>query len=754
MEARTMLSGTTPVSSQASSASELETRVEAKPKWIVLIYLAGDVSRLGDAVDRDLSEVLRAGGSAGLSVYVQHDGPAGARRFVVPRRAGGTSLTTELGSLDSGASHALGDFLRWGLAHANGARVALVVRGDGVRDLYEQAESDASSGLFTVCRDDRAGSALDAVTFGSVLRAALEEQGRERLELLAIDTCYTQFLELAYELEGRVDVVMASQALTPGEGWDYTTLLGRWSDAIAAAPEGALDAASMARVLVPALVEAHEKSASTQPYTVSALDLRQLDDVARAFDTLCMSVMQALGAGLIWEGRRLLMDTMDRLARTKKLWAYDCGSLFTLFSATMDAMADEAVQGWLGVTLTRSAPRSLELFRSLLVPRLEALRASSVDPRRVERWIEALAASDSRAAGARMLKEIGDGIVARLALLEPEQDPSRWTATKELARARDATLAEAVVPCVQALEEERRLELERAEENAQIARRLAEQSWQAARMVLGSEVALYDRAENKERYTTRSGLVLAVATAGAARQGWPRWSGVSLYRPPKLDQLMKSAYQAFTFHQRVHWAALLGAANLIESHPRALWRLVSSLLSTGGAGTRRDVLNRLTGRDSVVWGLRNQFRVMAPAPTLTVSLESQVHAQPSSEERAELGLAPSEHYLLRLESASGGAVVSEQRSRVQPRVLKRALHELEELLAAPVVTAQSFQRLRSVGSLLGEDIFQVLGRTLEEERVSALAETGSGSVHLSLQLPRELMGYPWELMHQRGEWLS
>ncbi len=84
---------------------------------------------------------------------------------------------------------------------------------------------------------------------------------------------------------------------------------------------------------------------------------------------------------------------------------------------------------------------------------------------------------------------------------------------------------------------------------------------------------------------------------------------------------MNAAYTRFAFHRRVHWAALLGAANLIEKHPRALWRLVSSLLATGSAGTRRDVLRRLSGADSVVWGLRDQFQVMAPAPTLTLSLE-------------------------------------------------------------------------------------------------------------------------------------
>src|SRR4029077_9617762 len=131
----------------------------------------------------------------------------------------------------------------------------------------------------------------------------------------------------------------------------------------------------------------------------------------------------------------------------------------------------------------------------------------------------------------------------------------------------------------------------------------------------------------------------------------------------QLDDLMNAAYTRFAFHRRVHWAALLGATNLIDGHPRALWRLVSSLLATGAAGTRRDVLRRLTGPDSVVWGLRDQFQVMAPAPTLTMSLERRTKTVPAIDRVPERKV---ETYQLRLESVTRGAVITEQDSRVQP----------------------------------------------------------------------------------------
>ena len=223
-----------------------------------------------------------------------------------------------------------------------------------------------------------------------------------------------------------------------------------------------------------------------------------------------------------------------------------------------------------------------------------------------------------------------------------------------------------------------------------------------------------------------------------------------MYRPSKLDDLMNASYQRFAFHRRVHWAALLGAANLIEDHPRALWRLISSLLATGSAGTRRDVLRRLTGNDSVVWGLREQFQVMAPAPTVTLSLERR--DDPLSDSATAGG--KSERYLLRLESSHRGAVVTEQDSRVQRDVMDRALNGLNLLLQQDVITTRSLADLRAIGGLLGEDIFQTLGRVLEDERTSVQEESPDATPHLQLQIPLELMKYPWELLHRRGEWLG
>lgn len=773
----------------------MATSSRPKSDWAVFIYLAGDLAddpvhglkSLATSLQDDLKEILRAGASREVRIAVQHDHPeTGAARYLLPNHPlRKLEPTVFLGKVDSGDSEVLADFLRWGLSECPAKRTALVLDGFSALD-PGAADREGKRRVFTICRDDSAGGYLDVIELGTVIRQVLREYGREQLELLAIDSCQTQFLELAYELEGRVEVLLAPQNWVPEWGWDYAKVLDTWKEAARQDPEQ-LHTISLASQLVPVIIEAYRtgknadqdrSSTPVGPYVVSALDLCHLDDVARAFDTLCIGMLQVLGEGLIWKARELVLKLLNqdgnqqrRRKATRKqeqsvdaTQAYDCGSLFALLAASLEAMADESTQGWLGVTLERGSGVAFDRFRTVAVESLERLEQGirgEKDLSRLGKWIRVLRSSKPVEGGRRMLKQLENGRRDRVRLLQPGHfDSESWSLESQRAHGFDIRLDEALKTALRLLPEDRQVEYERQRDAAASARRLAQQAKLSAEMLFGKEWAelLKDPSPNTEKGPQ---MVVATASTDPVSAGWPRWSGVSLYRPPQLDALMNAAYQGFRFHQRIHWAALLGATNLIESHPRALWRLVSSLLATGSAGTRRDLLQRLTGPDSVIWGLRDQFQVMAPAPTLTLSLE-QRRLTRSKVARKKVGAGATEekqpskreNYLLRLESASSGAVINEQLSRVQPKVMDRALRELDTLLAAPSSTVDSLRRLRAIGGLLGDDIFQTLGKILEDERRRALEESAHLTPHLQLQIPRKLMGYPWELMHHNGEWLS
>jgi CHAT domain-containing protein len=692
-----------------------------------------------------------------------------------------------LGRLDSSAPDTLIDFLRWGLSVCPAERIAVVLRSPMVLTPADAERYPDRLSVFSLAHDEASNGHLDVSDMAAAVRHALAEAGRARLDLLAIDSCQVQFLELAYELEHVVHVVIAPQSVVPMAGWHYGKVLAKWkAKAVGATP---ISTREMAKALLDDIAGSYARGPAE--CSVSALDLRRLDGVARAFDNLCIGTLQLLGEGLIWRTRELMVERL----RESSGPVYDCGSFFALWKEALEAMADDAHLDWLGTTLTRTLGTSLDPFceaaaRYLdevvrdtrvgsLVEAATARRASAgvisaaseitaldrfrqatatrldhaIDLMRAENneqasrdavrtrlkgFVKALRLTARARAGARMVHAVEvdvDSRVKNLGRDGPERSASR--------RARsvmcDALLQFAVLQAFPLLPVERQFDLERMVDSTDGARRIAQQSEEASLALLGDP--------NGEL----SGMVIAQRSHPARALQWPRWTGVSIYRPTRLDDLMNASYARFAFHRRVHWAALLGAANLIGDHPRALWRLVSSLLATGTAATRRDVLRRLTGPDSVVWGLRDQFQVMTPAPTLTVSLERR-----GSATRADSDAPPQmrENYLLRLESVNRGAVVTEQESRVQPRVMDRALDELNALLRERAVTRGSLKKLRSIGGLLGEDIFQSLGRTLEEERLEIIADQPGITPHLQLQIPAELMKYPWELLHQNGEWLG
>ncbi len=249
------------------------------------------------------------------------------------------------------------------------------------------------------------------------------------------------------------------------------------------------------------------------------------------------------------------------------------------------------------------------------------------------------------------------------------------------------------------------------------------------------------RAENLTDLAKHTLALLSPAPAGlilTAPKSKVFASGISIHLPPNLDCLSQSQYLNLAFSRHIHWTALLSTINLIARHPRALWRLSSSLMTTAGAGARADLLRRLIGPDSVMVGYRTQFSALASHAKLSLTLEP----------RAAAVDMPVQSYRLRLESPETGATILEQNSRVNPQSINAALDELKNLLSDGWVSVNQLRYLESLGRTLGEDIIQNLADNLNSEyqRLNWLNQ-GNSVPHLQLQLPRKLMQYPWELLH-------
>lgn len=241
-----------------------------------------------------------------------------------------------------------------------------------------------------------------------------------------------------------------------------------------------------------------------------------------------------------------------------------------------------------------------------------------------------------------------------------------------------------------------------------------------------------------------------------------RRSGLSILLPPtrsaaeietrtgKLFCLSNPSYTNLIFSKRVHWSALIGAIQMIRERPYALWRVISSMLADASSAARDAALGRLISKQSVIQDMQDQFQSLGEAESLTLSIEPIDSGDRARTDDCDSDL---ERFLVRLEPSLGGAVIYQQESRVYRSTLDATLHDLHALLQHSQPMETLVASVRALGATLGEDVIQDLVKAIEAER-GAIVSARSETPHLTLQLPRELMRYPWELMFDRQSTLG
>ncbi|MBM4044919.1 MAG: hypothetical protein FJ279_07385, partial [Planctomycetes bacterium] len=196
------------------------TAAGARGNWTVLVYVDGDNNLEGAAID-DLNEMEAVALPEGVSVAVLLDRIPGedssngnwtdTRQGLVIHDANPFNISsslTSLGEQNMGDPATLESFIRWGVAAYPADNYALVVW-------------DHGGGLDGVAWDDTDGA--DNLTIPE-LTAAVTNAGTH-FGVIGFDVCLAGLFTQAYDLRSLTDVVVASEQLEPGDGWDYTGFL-------------------------------------------------------------------------------------------------------------------------------------------------------------------------------------------------------------------------------------------------------------------------------------------------------------------------------------------------------------------------------------------------------------------------------------------------------------------------------------------------------------------------------------------------
>lgn len=262
----------------------------ANRAWTVLVYIDGDNNLEGAGVD-DVNEMEAVNLPDNVTVGVLLDRMPGydssngnwtdTRRGVITHDSNTATMSTDfssLGELNMGDPQTLYDFVAWGVQNYPAQNYALVLW-------------DHGGGLSGVCWDDTDGH--DNLSLREV-RETVESTTSDlgiHFSLIGFDVCLQHVFEQAYDLRNYTDVMVASQQLEPGDGWDYTAWLGE----LARDPH--MDAEELGSAIVTSYANFYGNLRQT---TLSATRASGIDTLGTRLDELADAIL-ANATSADWE---------------------------------------------------------------------------------------------------------------------------------------------------------------------------------------------------------------------------------------------------------------------------------------------------------------------------------------------------------------------------------------------------------------------------------------------------------------------
>ncbi len=292
-------------------ASFAQTPAFAAPSadWTVLVYMNGN-NNLADFIPTNYDQMRKVGSSANLNIVIQY---ATAHKDQTDKYVSeGTwrvRVTTDklkprpqyadesLGSIDMGKPQTLTDFLKWGIAHYPASHYFLIIwnHGQGYRaeariagrPMPKRPGLPSAAPFRSVSFDDVYNSKLYVRQIEDALKGVeSQDLHGHPIDIMGFDACLMAMVENAYAFRDAADILVASEELEPGDGWDYQPWLKALSTNSKMAPT------QVATNVVAAYKAAYRTSDKTT--TLSAMDLHGSLRLAKAVSQLGEGMMNLL----------------------------------------------------------------------------------------------------------------------------------------------------------------------------------------------------------------------------------------------------------------------------------------------------------------------------------------------------------------------------------------------------------------------------------------------------------------------------
>ena len=259
-----------------SSTGTIETLPEKD--WTIMIYIAADndLEPFG-LIDLNEMEIANIPDNVNVTFLIDrvngYDTSDGnwtdTRRGIVESDNSMFTVSSDMesvGELNMGNPQTLTDFIDWNTQIAPADNYGLVIW-------------DHGNGINGVAYDETSGH--DNLSVHEI-SDAISTSSLDRLEFVGFDACLEAVIDQTYVLKDQTDVVIASQDLEPGDGWDYTG----WFNSLTTN----LTAESIAEAAVTSFDLSYDNS--FQQTTLSAIKTSGMDNIASSLFTFSTELAQ------------------------------------------------------------------------------------------------------------------------------------------------------------------------------------------------------------------------------------------------------------------------------------------------------------------------------------------------------------------------------------------------------------------------------------------------------------------------------
>lgn len=244
---------------------------ESMREWTFMVYLDAD-NNLDPAGFDDLNEMELVGSTSEVAIIVLFDGRdvEDSKIYYIEQDADLTTITSvvikDLGEVNMGDPDTLRNFIKYSTTRYRSQRYALV--------LWDHGDN-----WFGVCWDEHPVY-MDNLTPDEIQQAL----DGFVINLVGFDACLMASVEVAYEIRGGANVMVASQDYVPWEGWPYHMVL---EDLVT---DPGMDEVEFGSMIVDDYMDFYKHTYWRNGVTLAAIDLRSLgtlvDDIASLTDIL------------------------------------------------------------------------------------------------------------------------------------------------------------------------------------------------------------------------------------------------------------------------------------------------------------------------------------------------------------------------------------------------------------------------------------------------------------------------------------